>query len=200
MGKFSKIILGLGMIAFVSCSPSSLTPEAYMSWVKDPGNGLHLSKALKDYRYELQYRPSEMIVLQEQKETIADKASFDERISEMNDLQYYNLQLFGPNGKAVISQNNPEAYFGNLEYYSSYAQADISMVQQGDTLPCALFHLERYYDLSPYNTLVLGFPKTENEHAERTLVFNDRALNMGPVKFNISSSELENIPNLQIPQ
>lgn len=199
MEKFSKILMYFGVIALVSCTPSSLKPKDYMSWVKNPENGLYMSKSLKDYRYDLQYRPSEMIVLQEQKGEVSNKAIFDERVAEMSDLQYYNLQLFGPNGKAVISQNNPEAYFGNLEYYSTYAQSDINMIQEGDTLPCALFHLERYYDLSPYNTLVLAFPKTANMNAERTLVFNDRALNMGPVKFNISSSELERIPNLQIP-
>ena len=199
MVKYSSYLAGIAVMLFTACSPRSLDPKAYSEWVKDGDNGLRVSKEIMDYRYELQHRPAELVVLQELNGNVTDKSAFTNRVKEMEDLQYYNLHLFGPNGKAVISQSAGEQYFQRLEYYTSIAQQDISLTQDGDTLPCVLYHFERYYDLSPYNTLVLGFPKSENPSAERTLVFNDRALSMGPVKFNISASDFNNIPSLQIP-
>ena len=92
--------------------------------------------------------------------------------------------------------NNAE-YFERLDYFVTYANQDIFMVQGQDTLLPKLYHFERNYGLAPKNTLLLGFDQGEKEQ-DRTVYIDDQILGVGRVKFLFKNTDIKSTPTLKI--
>ncbi|MHB8259768.1 MAG: hypothetical protein ACYDCN_00990 [Bacteroidia bacterium] len=76
-------------------------------------------------------------------------------------------------------------------------EKDIRMVDGMDTLKCVLFHFERAYDVIPYATFLLAFPKSKFPLAEKTFIYNDRVFNKGFIKITYTPEDLSQIPKLK---
>lgn len=185
---------------FFSCSSDELEIKDYLAYVKNPDNGLKISKDLNEYQFELQYKPVEFIAINEQRTTQIDTALFDQRIKELNGLQYYTLKIQSLTGAEVMRTGiSSEQEYGNrLQYFSDLAQYDMRLVDGNDTLTCALFHFERNYGVAPYNNIVLGFSKIAGENNTKTFTFNEQALGVGKVKLKVAKQDINNIPKVKL--
>lgn len=197
MRFLGTIILLLGLC---SCGKEQLLPADYVAWVQDEDNGLRVGKTVDSYDFTLQYRPLEYIVAMENKGNAGiHHDSVQKRIKELEVLQYYTLKIASREGKEVIATgiSSEAEYYARMEYFTSGIENDLVLVQGKDTLPCRLFHFERNYQLAPYNNIVVAFDSSSVK-ADRTFIYDDQVLGIGPVQLTLKASAIENTPQLKV--
>lgn len=174
----------------ISCN-SALSRDAYVAWVRDYDNGLHVKKQFSGYDFDLQYLPSQYVMLQR-------SGAVTEGQDGQATLQHYTLSVSLENKAAdLISHNiaNSIEKQQKLYYFSYEFQQDITLEENGKVLPCALFHFEKGSGLSNVSTFVLAFENSEVPSAEATLVISSEHFSALPIKIKISK---DNIPSLAI--
>lgn len=196
--KINKIgTLLASCLIWAACGQSTLGPEQYLQYVEDANNGFVVEKELSGLHYVAMFKPAAYAALKDLTRKIpadeVDKAMFDTALSEYQGLQYYTIKMGAKeSGKDVLLYNlsSEEEYYQRINYYSALAQQDIYLVQQNDTFPCALYHYERTYGVSPYNNILLGFntgDSTENQPAK--LHFKDEGFKTGLLIFNYEKNK-----------
>ena len=179
------------LIAFFTSCNSALSSDAYVSWVKDYDNGLHVRKQFSEYNFDLQYLPSQYVMLQRQ--GAASVAQDDGTV-----LQHYTLSVSLENNAAdLITYNisNSADRQRRLYYFSYEFQQDITLEESGKVLPCALYHFEKGSGVSNISTFVLAFENNGGASEEATLVINSAHFSALPIRIKVSK---DNIPSLAI--
>jgi hypothetical protein len=199
--RILKLIFPVLIICMLtSCKKKELECNEFIRWIENEDNGLRVTKKIDDYNFTLQYKPFEYIFLLENKSLKPSLVDFNARKNEMGGMQYYTLRISSESTRELMNVGNQQEtdYYGKLEYFTSFMNDDICLVQNGDTLPCLLFHFERNYGLSPNNDFVLGFESgaKQVEGGERTIIYNDQVLGTGKVKFSISNQDINYAPKL----
>lgn len=170
----------------------------YISWCRDKDNGLLKSKVIKNMCYTLQYKPLEYIACVENEGNIS-KEELKSKEAELSGLDYYDLRIEAPENVGELLKyklNSSAEYQQRVNYFAFSMQNDIKMICGGDTLDCKLYHFERAYDIAPYATFLLAFPKSSC--AEKTFVFQDKVFGTGIIKFTYLSSETNLLPQLAL--
>lgn len=184
------------LLPLLSGCSSALTPEAYLQWVESYDNPLHQQRRAGAYVFDLQYKPAPYLRMQ-QEGVHFSPASL--RSGEATDaMQYYTLTLGLADGKSDFLDYQVTTVAGQQEklYYFSYGfQEHIYLLENGQKLPCLLFHFERSYDLKPTRTFVLGFDNPGGSAAPATVVIDSPWLQSGPVQFHINKT---NTPTIKI--
>jgi len=211
---FREILLGLVsavVMTQTSCTKSQLAPRSYMSWIENESNGLKTTRVSGDFKFSLQYKPLEYVVMLNERNTNMDKATMEKEMEEIKDMQYYTLKINSNDEKAEMLRTNlseTNEYYRRIEYFSFHLKNDVYLIDGTDSLPCGLFHFERGYGISPDNNFLLAFPLSKKEielrkqgkkyFEEKTLIYKDRFLNTGTVRLEIKKNALENIPAVRI--
>lgn len=193
----------LSVLLLTSCGKEMLAPKEYVSYIRTEKNGLLVSKSIGGFEFSLLYKPCEYIALMQDKDEHMAKATLDEKIKPMKGMQYYTFTIKTESGQELMREgiSADNEYYERLDYIVSYMQNDLSLIDGKDTLPCALFHYERNYNVAPQNNFVLGFeiPKgTADKAADKTLVFNDQILGIGKLMLTINGNDITNIPQLKL--
>jgi hypothetical protein len=196
----------LGCIAGVFCGcrqQSALAPDAYLHWVDDPANGLVQEQKIGDFVFMLQYRPAEYMTVAEllENEHPVSRALFDSVREEYAGMQYYLLKIgsaVGDDDFLKQSARSQEEYLGRIQYFSSDVIYDLMLVDGPDTLSCAMHHFERSYSVGSFNTLLLAFQGGKNTASDKVLIFNDKVLGTGPVRFTIPATTFTHIPSIEL--
>jgi hypothetical protein len=197
--RIKYLLLILAAIYFVACRHESLSPHEYVKWVRASDNGLNVQKKIDGFEFILQYKPSEYIVLNQHKSDTVSKERIEKELADYSGLQYYTFSVSSENEKDLLKADITieNEYYSRLEYFTSYAQDDISLVENGDTLACVLYHFERNYALSPKVDLVLGFEKTKSfSTSDKQFIFHDRILGIGPIQLTIEVSSINHLPTV----
>ncbi|PKP41292.1 MAG: hypothetical protein CVT95_12905 [Bacteroidetes bacterium HGW-Bacteroidetes-12] len=197
--KTTNILLLFFVAILSACTSKEITVSEYLYWVKNPENGLVVSKEFENYKISLFYKPIEYIAINEQRTTSLDTLIFFNRLKELNGFQYYTLKIESLSGEDVLSTNisTEQQYFDRLYYFTDAIEYNLMLEENSDTLSCQLCHFERNYGVAPYNNIDLGFINTGIE-SDKTLVFNDQVLGLGKVKFKIAKKDIDNIPNIKL--
>jgi hypothetical protein len=178
-----------------------MVPSEYVKWVTDTENGLRVSKNIGDCSYVLQYKPSEYEVLLHNQDVALNKRTMDSLKETVKGLQYFMLTISNKDGKEVAGENSIDQaeYNAKLDYMIADMQMDFSLIDGHDTLPCAFYHYERNFKLSPVNNILLGFEKgaSANNLNNKTLIYNDRLLGNGMVLLTIKAENIQKIPLLK---
>jgi len=177
-----------------------MTADNYINWVRNPQNGLVKAKTIDDLKFTVQYKPYEYIVyLEERTDKVADTL-LKRKVKELEGMQYYDLKILLKNSQQELLKSGlstREEYEKRVNYFSFHMQQDIQLVDGNDTLPCALYHFERAYDVTPVCTLLLGFRKSEsNAMKPKTLLVYERTFNKGLLKFTFKEKRLQTLPKL----
>lgn len=188
-------LLSLGMFALVCCSfscSSALEKESYLEWVQDYENGLHVKKEAGEFIFDLQYMPDDYVWLQRQEGIDGDKEDREKT------LQTYILTVSNRKHETDLVDyigKSPEEKQRTLYYFSYLFQDDIYLEENGERLPCVLFHFEKPIDLKHSRTFVLGFENPAEDSEGNRLVIHSPKFNSLPVKINIVK---KNIPALKL--
>ena len=177
----------------------SLSPEEYIVWIKSTDNGLTTTKNVGGYSYSLQYTPLDYILINEYKEALTEPVAKIER-KDRDGLQYFKLQVSTNSGTDILKNNVTSAaeYEQRLNYLAYHMQQDVQLVDQGDTLPCSIYHFERTYGLTPHRTILLGFKASRGDSQDKVLVINDQLTQNGIVKLKIKGDQISKIPPVSL--
>ena len=188
-----------GLFLLVSCTKSTLLPSDLIRWVENEENGLVQRQEFEHYFFEAKYKPIDYVVAIEGRTDQLSEKKYGQLKSELEGLQYVDMNI-GPlkqKGNALSAGlSSEEEYFERLDYFVTYAQQDIFMVQGQDTLYPKLYHFERNYGLAPKNTLLLGFEQVQ-QSGDRTVYIDDQILGVGRIKFLFEEEQINSTPTLK---
>jgi hypothetical protein len=173
----------------------------YVRWVEDEANGLLVKKEMDNCRLSLQYKPVEYVVLLEKRDPGLTRTAMEKRQKELEGMRYFTFSIRPKGTSEVLSEGigSQNEYYERLDYFTSLAQNDFSIVQGVDTLPCLLYHFERNYGVSPENKIVLGFESRPFKAGTgMALLYEDRVLGCGKQQFSITAESLDKIPQLDL--
>lgn len=161
------------------------------------------SKKIKEVNYNLRYISNEQMALKDVTDiSKISQTQFDSLVKNYDSLLFFNLEISIDNFTDDILKYNlggdMETNYSRLvEYYSFKMQHDICLVQnEKDTIPCVLYHYERNYGISSKTNVMIGFkPKTLSN---LVLVYDNKHLKTGTVKFQIEEKNSVNQPHIKI--
>lgn len=175
----------------LSSCKEKLDRSAFINWVHDYKNGLHVKKSVSEFVFDLQYKPAEYIALMSTTPTVSTDPT----------LEYYtlNISLKDPSVDFINHNvNNSDEKQKKVYYFSYLFQDDIFLEEAGGRMPCVLFHFEQS-DLKKSQTFVLGFEKPKSAidgpGDETRLVIESPYFTSLPIKIKISKAS---IPELKI--
>lgn len=182
---------------FASCATSSVRPEGYLDWYKQHSEDFVSRKSVGPFGFQLTYLPAELLVMQEHGSEIAESPQWDSLVADRGDFDYYSLRLVSKESNIPILKHpawNIDDYQERVQYMAFTMQKNIKMLHGSDTAQCALYHFERSYDVTPFSTLMLAFPRTSE--ASATLLYDDQVLGLGPVMMPAHKPTPESLPEL----
>ncbi len=181
--------------------PEKLKPIEYINWCENQENELKQSKQIGDFTFSAFYQPLDYLAIKElNKEELMNSKNFSEKVKEYGEMTYCSFRMENSKANSELLKtdlSSDQQYYGRLEYMSFKMQEDFKLIQGKDTLPCSMYHFERIYNLAPYATFVLGFPKT-NSKEDIKLWFHDKVFNNGIVILNFKTESVHNLPKLEI--
>lgn len=175
-----------------------MLPSELMKYVTSNENGLIKSRKFEDFEFTATYKPIDFVIATEARSDDLSTKSYNKIKKELTGLQYVDLSI-----RPISSQGNAlsgniekqEEYYERLDYFVTYMQYDISLIQNADTLSPVLFHFERNYGLTPYSTVILAF-ETGMDKGDKTLMINDQVLGIGRVNFYFKETDILAVPKL----
>lgn len=175
----------------VSCS-SELTKNEYVNWIESPENGIKKVRTLDGFKYAIQYKPIEYIILKKNKDAV--------KTSDYEDLHYIDLELSHTDFPEFmkLGLEEKEDYYHRLKYYSFDIQNDLKLIDGKDTMRCVFSHFERTYGILPYIKIVTAFEKSKNQGGDKTFSYDDKIFNKGIINIKIKDQALKNIPEIKI--
>ncbi len=196
-----KPALLLLSLMLVSCT-QSLNVQDYIAWNQDEDNGLYQSVEREGYQFKLQYKPQELVALNNAGDLSGlDKTQLNEELEELKEYQFFDIHissnLVADFLRARLSSQ--EEYYQRVAYFSTFAQDDFKLVEGQDTLACIMYHFERNYGIRPFQTILLGFKNTPgSQDKDKEVLYEDRILGLNTVNLRIESKNLNNIPQLSL--
>ncbi|MGB0176197.1 MAG: hypothetical protein ACPF9D_03465 [Owenweeksia sp.] len=197
MKKILTFILSMPIL--VACT-KTLAVSDYVAWCSNPDSGLISKKESGPFRFEMEYRPQELVALQNVNGNIADEVAFKEELEALSGFQFFNFKIAGEGNADFLRTGigDQNEYYQRIAYFSSFAQSDFSLVDGKDTLSCSMYHFERNYGISPYQTILLGFENNKASSGDKTLIYEDQILGIPSIQMEISAKAIKQIPNLKL--
>ncbi len=188
------------LVSNISCRHSMKAVD-YAAYVNNEKNGLKKTVEVDGWSFCTQYRPYEYVMLMENKGN-SQGYDFSKRLSQLRGTAWFTLSI-----KRIDNSTSPmrygissiEDYNRRLNYYLNEAVNDIKLVYDKDTLHPESYLFENNYNLSPEETMVVGFylPRGD-DHPGKEMRFSlvDRIFKSGIINAEYSSRVLEKIPAL----
>jgi len=180
-----------------------VTPSEFVSWVKDPENGLVKTRQINDIQISLTYLPPAFMICNELKKENISKKELVELAIQYEDFEYYLLKIEALESGMELAKyqvSNRKEYEDRIKYYSFNMQNDLIVkLETGEEVPCELYHFERTYNITPYSSFLIGFSKEFMANSkERTIILEEKVFNKGTIKFKWNTAEMNNIPQIEV--
>ena len=186
------------VVSLTGCS-GALDREDYVRWVHDYAHELHVEKDWNDFVFDLQFTPAEYVWLQRHRENNEkNRENYEREIQKIEQSQYYKMTIRVKDSNMDFINHDistMEEKQRKLYYFSYTFQDDIRLEENGESLPCILYHFERSVDVKNSRTFLLGFQNPDTDSKEATLVINSEQFGSLPVKIKVSKN---NTPLLAI--
>lgn len=180
-----------------SCHSPSAGKGAIISYVEDPGNGLCNKVRAGNCIYTIQYRPSAYILELEHPGSDSLAAA---RAKQLDSMAWFTISF-----RVAGFEQSPlryqvtglEEYQARQNYYLNEAPGDIYLLYGSDTLYLNSYWFENNQNLTPSETMILGFRLEKDARPVRDmhLVFYDRVFRNGIIKTIIRKEALEQLPD-----
>lgn len=197
----------------MSCSGDApLNKKDYVKYITNEDNGLVHTKEINEIEFQIQYEPINYKVLKKVKNRAFTQNQYKQDVERFKGSQYFifKIALKNKQGELLKYQaSSQEEYSNRVQYFSYSMQNDFYLLEGEDSLKCNLFHFERTYGVSPFSTFVLGFDSKneliekatsyqENVRNDKVIVYDDKVFGIGPIKYKIRATDINNIPELTI--
>lgn len=177
------------------CKQEKLSPGKFMQWVDDYDHGLVKQEIVGKVKYTVAYRPWSYQLARR----LASGDSFALKSSEARN-HCFIVKMEPVDGRTpvlTIDAAQKEEPFMRINYYLEQAQQDIQLLEGADTLKVQSYIYERLYNVSPAQTLVIGFSQHDSLGSKDIdFIMEDKALSTGKMTFHFSKEILKHIPQL----
>jgi len=197
-------ILPFITLLLLSCNDQrkQLSPNDYIAWAKKSEKDLVKVKEIRGYRFTSKLQPSELLVIKNMND-IASQEELDSLNKIQRGIVNIVLDIGSVNNQQSLLRANitdESEYYQRVFYYTSEVQRDLYLVEGTDTLRCAFYHFEQTYNLTPVNSMIMEFERInpDSEFEDLSLVYDDRILNTGIMKFSYKKAFLNNLPELKL--
>jgi hypothetical protein len=180
-----------------SCN-SKLNDLEYVEYLSNESNGLKKVLELGEWVYDIQYKPSRLIIIKEQgnsKEELSTRKKQLERTVWFNISIKHNKDEINPLKYKVSSI---EEYNQRLDYFLNDASKEITLEYKNLKLKPISYLFENNYSLTPNETMIVGFelPTDKTPQDQMTLIYNDLIFKNGIVKVNFKKKDIARANNL----
>jgi len=181
-------------------SELKLNPSEYVQWFKSSENHLRKTIHSNEMHYTLEYCSPEFVAIQLLQKNEITQAELDTALKETEGLLQFKLKIEDTgSGREFLKNGTPsdEEYEKRVKYFAFEMQRDIYLLNDtGDSIPCAMYHFERSYNVSPASVFLLGFAGAGQEN-KMELIVNERIFANRELRFVFTADELKNIPQLK---
>lgn len=187
--------LALAAVVFLNCCSSPpRTVNELQAFVKDEDNGLRKAREVNDFRMEVTYRPTDLIVAHalSAKKT-SDTSEVRKLRSEYGRHDYFVLSLSRKGKEAIHELGDQGAYSEVLRVLSFRMDDYVRMHTLNDTLRPIAFQIDRTYGMADATNVLFVFPKTGSESI--TIHVEEFGLELGANDFTFLRKDL-NVPLL----
>lgn len=194
------MLCGLFLYA-LALSCNRMNVKEYVAFIKNSDNGLCKIVNNGEWKYTIQYRPYDYILLSEQ---LNDKEK-EYRLKDLQGTAWFTVSFENDSSKESalrVNANSIEIYNERLNYFLNKASNDIRLVyDQKDTLSPETYVFENNYNLVMHETILVGFRLPGNPvkpDKDMQIIYVDKVFQNGIIKAIISQKSLSNIPHLVI--
>lgn len=199
--RISILFLAL-IILLTSCRKTAKVTDAvsYLKYIENKDNGL-----VKEYKNEelglqisVQYKSPVYMAI---KEFDTENFRYDSMTAiagEYDGAYHFGFKISSAvNGYDVIKAKlAPKEYLDRITYLSTDVSKDFKLVMGLDTLPCAICHFERTFNITPHNEFMLVFPGNTKSKENIKLIYDDKTFGIGKLEFDFKRKHFLNIPDL----
>lgn len=191
--NFKQLLLCFLCIAGQACN-RKLNDQEFLAFAKDFDNNIHKTIVVGEWNYDVQYKPSRLIVINER---ITNADEFIKREKQLSGTVWFNISI-----KHVKENCNPlkfkvsgtEEYNERLDYFLNAAREEITLDYGNTRLKPTGYLFENNYGLTPNETMVVGFEiPDEAPREDMLLVYNDRLLRNGIIKIMFYKKDTKKI-------
>ena len=160
-------------------------------------------KKINEVNYKLKYISNEEMALRNVNDIeLLNQTRFDSILKDYDSLVFFNLEIsiddfYEDILKYKLDGDVEFNYSQLVEYYSFKMQKDIQLVQnEKDTIPCALYHYERNFGVSPKTNIMIGFKLKNTKNL--TFVYENKHLRTSIIKIAIKEEDILKHPHIKI--
>lgn len=179
---------------FSKPTPKRFTKEEYLDWYGEKRGSLVVKNEEGSFRYELEYRPSEIEALGFTE--AEDSLTLDSALSVKMPYAYFSFSIASKSGEAAKQIKSA----ASTNYAVFDIQKDFSLAIGSDTLPCESFvPMREDLYLKGVLSYYLVFKKKAKEQDINgaTVLFHDQLFNGGVVHFKLDGESFANMPTLK---
>lgn len=180
----------------------TLNRREYISYVKNEENGLLKKIMVGNFIYRVQYQPIDYLALLESGE-LAQRNQIKKRREELAGTAWFSISL-QVNGAAEsplrYNLTDDNEYNERLSYFLHLAQYQIKLIYGVDTLRPSAYLFENNYNLTPMETMVVGFTFPDAQQLiekDLTICYNDELFKNGIIKLKYPKQLLNTLPILE---
>ncbi len=192
-------MLALLMMPMVfGCQKPALSGGEYMQYVEKENNGLKHIKQIGDMSFQMQYCPTEYLLLNEYKTEYLPHEVVEERLINNDSMLFFKLRIKADGSNDVLNYqiDSGDDYYARVQYLSYGFEENIALVQGIDTIFPALFHFERTYGIAPFADFMLAFNAGIGEDDSFQILVDDKVFDNGLLKFSYKEEDIRTIPEL----
>jgi hypothetical protein len=199
-----KIAICSVVIIVIACAfgfrKTELNADDYVHYVESDNNALSNSKEIEGLKFQLQYCPTEYLLLKELKTDLIPQKVIDERKQQNDSMVFFRLRISakGKNDVLMYGLNSDGDYYSRIQYLSYGLEEDIALLNNNDTIFPAEFHFERTYGVAPFADFIMAFNTKIKKNDDFQVLIDDKAFGNGVLKFSYSNKDLQNIPTLKL--
>lgn len=198
-----KTLLILFTGCLLSCNFRTLKPGVYVTFIKNPDNGLHQVQSEGSIHFDVQYKPLDYVCLLQNNSKHISKDQLKKLKAEFDGLIYFNFSITGSIASEIykVQTEDTAEFKQRVNYLSFHANKDFWLLSGVDTLKCVIYHVEKNYEITSRTDVVLAFEpinrKNENKIGLLQFYFRDNVFNTGLHEFEFSENALLSIPSLK---
>lgn len=192
--KISLLFISVSLV--LSCGTQRVKDSTeYIAYLENEKHGLRKNIILDNYKYDIQLRTPEYVVILEQLESIQKTQT---RLNQLQQTIWFSIRISISNyGESPLRYrvNGLEGYNQRLDYYLNEASNDIYLMYGTDTLYLSSYWFENNHNLLPFETIILCFLLPDkNINKDLLLSFHDRVTNHGIIKAKFFNKHIQHIP------
>lgn len=194
-------VLLLLLLLLISCQNKTFdTVEEITTYINEEDNQYRYSKTINGVKYELTYRPTDLLVNQELEDK-KNKKQIELLRKKYANYMYFNLSMSLNDRELLSNVVRDKQKFGQMVNDLAFGMEEkVNLfTPKKDTLSMADFIYPRMYGMTNNTTIMIVYPRDKKYLEDDYLNFTiqDLGFDTGEVKFKINTNTIKNEPHLK---